>query len=63
MSANFLNFVVGKHDKEIIIQLNAALREGRYDAEIWKQRTTRTLEELADEWKKQLQPTAPATAQ
>ena len=58
-SANFLNFVVGKYDKDLIRELNTALREGRYDAEIWKTRTGRTVEELADEWKKSLEGTPP----
>ena len=55
VSANFLNFVIGKYDKDLIRELNAALREGRYDAEIWKKRTNHTVEELADEWKKSLE--------
>ena len=52
VSANFLNFVITKYDKDLIRELNTALREGRYDAELWKKRTNHTVEELADEWKK-----------
>ncbi len=55
VSANFLNFVIGKYDKDFIKDMNAALREDRYDAEIWKTRTGKTVEELADEWKKGLE--------
>ena len=55
VSANFLNFVVTKYDKELIRELNTAMREGRYDAELWKKRTNHTVEELADEWKKSLE--------
>ena len=55
VSANFLNFVIGKYDKELIRELNAAMREGRYDAELWKKRTGHTVEELAEEWKKALE--------
>jgi hypothetical protein len=69
ISANFLNFVVNKYDKELIKELNAALREGKYAPEIWKTRTGKTVEELADEWKKGLEapaapgaPSAPAPA-
>ena len=54
VSANFLNFVIGKYDKDFIKECNAALREGRYDVELWKTRTTHPVEELADEWKKAL---------
>jgi hypothetical protein len=62
ISGNFLNWVVGKYDKELIKELNAALREGRYDTELWKTRTGHTIEELADEWKKNLEGGAPAPA-
>jgi len=55
VSANFLNFVIGKYDRNLISELNAALREGRYDEELWKTRTNHALAELADEWKKSLE--------
>ena len=54
VSANFLNFVIGKYDKDLIREFNAALREGRYDAELWKTRTGHAVEELAEEWRKNL---------
>src|SRR5688572_25108773 len=54
VTANFLNFVVNKYDKDLIKELNAAMREGRYSPEIWKTRTKKPVEELADEWKKSL---------
>ncbi len=53
-SANFLNYVIAHHDKDLIAALNAAMREGRYEAEFWKIRTGHTVEELAEEWKKSL---------
>ena len=59
VSANFLNFVIGKYDKDLIRDLNAALREGRYEPGLWKARTDRTVEELADEWRKSLEAVAP----
>ena len=59
VSANFLNYVIGKYDKDLIPELNAALREGRYDAAIWKTRTGHTVEELGEEWKKSLEGSAP----
>ena len=55
VSANFLNFVIGKYDKDLIKELNSAMREGKYDAGIWKTRTSHTVEELAEEWKKSLE--------
>lgn len=54
VSANFLNYVISKYDKDLIQELNAAMREGRYDAELWRKRTHHTVEELAEEWKKSL---------
>ncbi len=62
VSANFLNFVIGKYDKELIKELNAAMREGRYDPEIWKTRTKKSVEELADEWKQALKDAAATPA-
>ena len=57
VSANFLNWVIGKYDKGLIKDLNAAMREGRYDEVMWKTRTNHTIEELATEWKTSLQAT------
>ena len=59
VSANFLNFVIRKYDKDLIKELNGALRDGRYDAGIWKSRTGHSVEELAEEWRKSLASPAP----
>ena len=59
VSANFLNYVVGKYDKDIFKELNSAMREGRYTGEIWKTRTGHSVEELAEEWKKFLEAGSP----
>ena len=61
VSGNFLNWVVGKYDKDLIKELNAAMREGRYDGEIWKTRTGKPVEELGAEWKSTLKE-APASS-
>jgi hypothetical protein len=55
VSANFLNWVVTHKDKDLLAPLNAAIREGKYTEDLWKQRTGRTLQELGDEWKKSLE--------
>jgi hypothetical protein len=52
ISGNFLNWVTEKYDKEIVRKLNAALRDGTYSEEVWKQLTGKPLPELGDEWKK-----------
>ncbi|MFT3788426.1 MAG: basic secretory protein-like protein [Tepidisphaeraceae bacterium] len=54
VSANFLNYVTNKYDKDLVQKVNAAVRQGRYSDELFKTLTGKTLEELNDEWKKQL---------
>ncbi|HEX4590144.1 MAG TPA: basic secretory protein-like protein, partial [Gemmataceae bacterium] len=53
-SAHFLNYVTERYDKEIVRKINAALREGKYKPELWKEYTKKPLEELAKEWKESL---------
>jgi hypothetical protein len=55
VTANFLNWTSEKYDKDLVVKLNAAMREGNYSKEIWKTSTGKTLEELGDEWKADLQ--------
>jgi hypothetical protein len=64
ITGNFLNWVTGKYDKDFVCQLNAAIREGKYSLDFWKQRTGHTMQELGDEWKKGLEEKvgAPAAA-
>jgi hypothetical protein len=47
-TAGFLNYVVEKHDKQIVVKLNAAMRQGKYSEDLWKQYTGKTPAEL---WK------------
>lgn len=54
VSANFLHWVITHHDKELVKELNAALREGRYSPELWPERTKLELEALAADWKRAL---------
>jgi hypothetical protein len=53
-TGHFLNYVVEKYDKDAIKKLNAAMREGRFSDDMWKQMTGKTAEELNEEWKKSL---------
>jgi hypothetical protein len=53
-SANFLNWVTERHDRKLVTKLNAALREGRYKDDLWSDYSGRTLAELGDEWKGEL---------
>ncbi|MBP7052857.1 MAG: DUF1080 domain-containing protein [Phycisphaerae bacterium] len=63
VSGNFLNWIVGTCDKDIVTKLNAAAREGRYSEDLWKEATGRTLQELGDEWKTYLQKKIAAEAE
>lgn len=52
ITANFLNSVVEKYDKQIIQKLNVAAREGKYSEDLWKEYTGKTIQDLGDEWRK-----------
>jgi hypothetical protein len=56
ITANFLHWVAGKYDKDIVKQMNAAMRERRYSPDLWREYTGKTLEELGTEWKASLTP-------
>jgi hypothetical protein len=51
VTANFLDWVIGKYDKDLITKLNAANREGKYRENLWKDYTGHTASELESEWK------------
>ena len=36
-------------------KLNAAMRQGKYSEDLWKEYTGKTAPELAEEWKKSLE--------
>ena len=50
----FLDYVVRKHDKEVIKKFNAAMRQGKYSPDLWKEYTGRTVDELWEEYVKTL---------
>lgn len=52
ITANFLDWVTTAKDKDLVRKLNAAAREGRYDAKLWQEWTGKPVEELAAEWEK-----------
>ena len=52
ITANFLNWVIAHQDKDIVREMNAAMREGRYSPALWTERTKKDLETLGAEWKK-----------
>ena len=55
-TGHFLNWVQGKYDKDFVVKMNAACRQGKYTEALWKDYTGKTLDELGAEWKESLQP-------
>jgi hypothetical protein len=53
-TAHFLNYVSEKYDKDLVRKLNAAMREGSYQEELWKLYTKKDVKELGAEWKETL---------
>ena len=51
VTATFLDYVSRKYDKNLVHKLNAAMREGNYSSQIFKDATGKTLEQLDDEWR------------
>jgi hypothetical protein len=49
-TAGFLNFVVETHDKAIIAKLNAAMRQGKYNVNLWQESTGSTVDALWAEY-------------
>jgi hypothetical protein len=55
VTANFLEWATRTHDKEIVKKLNSAARQGEYKADLWQKWTGKTLADLNDAWKKDLE--------
>ncbi len=53
-SAAFLAFVTENYDPQIVRKLNAAMREGKYKEDVWKELTGKPVDELGREWQKSL---------
>ncbi len=52
VTANFFDWVIKNHEKDLMRKLNVATHEG-YSEDLWKEWTGKTLQELGAEWKKQ----------
>ncbi|HTV43092.1 MAG TPA: GH92 family glycosyl hydrolase [Candidatus Sulfotelmatobacter sp.] len=55
ISANFLNWLTEKYDTNIVTEVDAVARDGKYTDDFWQQRTGKTLNELGAEWKNQIE--------
>ncbi|HUR53538.1 MAG TPA: basic secretory protein-like protein [Gemmataceae bacterium] len=53
-TARFLDYVERTHSKGVVKKLNAALREGRYTEETWKEITGKSVVELGQKWRASL---------
>ena len=55
ITANFLNWVSEKYDTKVVLKVNAALRDGKYKEQMWKDLTGHTVQELGADWKKDIE--------
>ena len=53
-TAAFLDWATRTYDEDLVIKLNAACRERRYQPEIWEQLTGKSVEVLGREWRRSL---------
>jgi hypothetical protein len=58
-TADFLEYVARNHDHELVVKMNAAMRQGRYSPDLWKEFTGMTAQELWSEYIKSLPNSAP----
>jgi hypothetical protein len=50
-TANFFDWVIKNHEKDLMRKLNVATHDG-YNEQLWKDWTGKSLQELGDDWKK-----------
>jgi hypothetical protein len=46
----FLEWLAANKDHEIVVKFNAAMRQGRYSPDLWKEYTGQTVDELWAEY-------------
>ncbi len=51
ITARFLDYATKKYDKQLVLKLNKAMREGTYKDELFTDLTGKTLAELDEEWR------------
>lgn len=55
VSANFLNWVSMNYDANLVTELNADLRQGKYTRDFWIQHTGKMATDLGHEWRQQIE--------
>ena len=63
ITANFLDWVSEKYDRDIVGQMNAAMRDGKYETGLWEKYTGQTLEKLGSDWKQEVEAQLAAPAE
>ncbi len=53
-TAGFLEYVAKNHDHEFVVKMNAAMRQGRYSPDLWKEFTGMSAQDLWSEYIKSL---------
>jgi hypothetical protein len=51
VTARFLDFVSRKYDKQLVLKLNKAMREGTYTDDLFNELTGKPVQQLDDEWR------------
>ena len=54
VTAAFLAYVSEKYNKDLVLKLNAIMRDGKYKEEVFKELTGKTVQELDEEWRASL---------
>lgn len=54
VTARFLDYLSRKYDKDLVLKLNCAMREGKYTEDLFKEWTGKPLADLGTEWKDSL---------
>ncbi|QEL19659.1 basic secretory protein-like protein [Limnoglobus roseus] len=53
-TAAFLAFISDNYDAKLVTKLNAQMRVGKYNVDVWKEITGKPIEELNQEWRRSL---------
>ena len=54
ITADFLNWTSQKYDANIVKEVSAAMRQGKYTEDFWKEHTGKTVQDLGAEWKNEV---------
>jgi hypothetical protein len=55
VTGNFLNWVTLRYDQDLVRKLNALAREGKYTDQAWRESTGKSVQDLGEEWRQELE--------